>query len=110
MIASGRNRRQNSVRTISTFSCDIAYSESPAASRASSGLAYICIRNPAVPDRPNHAEAHSTLDPGGLRAPPLVNMVTNRLPGVDVVLDLNCRSSHASAQSASNCLAPSIPG
>ena len=33
---SPRVKASNALRTISTFSCDIAYSDSPAASRASS--------------------------------------------------------------------------
>src|SRR6476660_937656 len=41
----------------------------------------------SVLDRPNHAEPHLDGNPGGLRAPPLVNDGDDPLSGVDVVLD-----------------------
>ena len=57
---SPRSKASYAARTTSTFSCDISYSESSAASRASSRVAYSCSPSDhPVPDHVNSCEGTS---------------------------------------------------
>ena len=77
------------VRTISTFSSDIAYSDNPAASRASSAArVHLHPDSLSAPRRPHLTEVHLDQNPGRRRTAPLTNNGDDPIPRVDVVLDL----------------------